>query len=363
LATSPPAQQPASAPATNSGARRLARLYVSPGAVADNWRFFARLSDAECAPVVKADAYGLGADAIAIALARAGAQTFFVATIGEGRALRDVLGGARRIFVLNGVCAAEDIATMQAAALTPVLNSPEQIALWRGAGPCALHIDTGMNRLGLQPAQIAAADGLQPDLVMSHLANASAPNHPKNAQQRARFTDLAARFPNAKKSLGASAGALLGADYAFDMIRPGIGLYGGGPLDAGNPSFSTAARLTAPLLTVFDIPAGETIGYGGTFTAQKPMRLGTAALGYADGWLRSLSGSGYALVGGARCPLLGRVSMDLVTLDLSAARNARAGDEAEFLGDGVKVDEVAAWAGTIPYEILTNLSGVQKVIV
>jgi alanine racemase len=156
---------------------------------------------------------------------------------------------------------------------------------------------------------------------------------------------------------------LLGADYAFDMIRPGIGLYGGGPLDAGNPSFSTAARLTAPLLTVFDIPAGETIGYGGTFTAQKPMRLGTAALGYADGWLRSLSGSGYALVGGAQCPLLGRVSMDLVTLDLSAARNARAGDEAEFLGDGVKVDEVAAWAGTIPYEILTNLSGVQKVIV
>jgi alanine racemase len=244
-----------------------------------------------------------------------------------------------------------------------VLNSPEQIVLWRGGGACALHIDTGMNRLGLQPAQMAAADGIQPDLVMSHLANASAPKDPKNAQQRARFTDLAARFSNAKKSLGASAGALLGADYAFDMIRPGIGLYGGGPLDTGNPSLSAAAHLTAPLLAVFDIAAGETVGYGGTFTAQKPMRLGTAALGYADGWLRSLSGSGYALVGGAQCPLLGRVSMDLVTLDLGAAPSARAGDEVEFLGEGVKLDDVATWAGTIPYEILTNLSGVQRVIV
>jgi alanine racemase len=341
--------------------RRLARLIVSPAAVVDNWRFFARQGAAECAAVVKADAYGLGAAAIAPALASAGCKTFFVATLGEGLALRETLGEGAAIFVLNGVEAAE-AALFRAARLIPVLNSSAQIAAWGAAGPCALHVDTGMNRLGLLPSELGAADHLAPVLVMSHLACAARRAHPLNERQRLGFLEAAARFPEARKSLSASAGALFGAPYAFDLIRPGIGLYGGGPFDEDNPPLAAAARLEAPLLQVRDLAAGDSVGYGATYVAPTQRRIATASIGYADGFLRSLSGKGYGVLNGARCPVLGRVSMDLVTLDVSAAPDAREGDWIELLGPSAPVDEVARLAGTIPYEILTGLSHVRRVI-
>lgn len=324
-----------------------------------NWRYFSGLSS-EAAAVVKADGYGLGAEALASALAAAGARTFFIATLGEGLQLRRVLGDAPTIYVLNGP-APEDVPTLRAARLTPVLNSPAQIASWSNAGECALHVDTGMNRLGLKAGELSAAEGMRPSLVMSHLACASSPNDPLNAVQRARFVEITLRFPGARRSLAASAGALLGRDYAFDLSRPGIGLYGGGALDKDNPTLAVAAVLEAPILQVFDIEEGETVGYGATFAATRRIRAATCALGYADGWLRSLSGRGYGIVRGATCPLLGRVSMDLVTLDISAAPDAREGEMVQFLGPDAKLDDVAARAGTISYEVLTNLSGVRRV--
>lgn len=345
--------------AASEAPRRPARLTISPQAAVANWKFFAERSDGETGAVVKADCYGLGADIIAPALAAAGARTFFVATLGEGLSLRAQLGGGVTIYVFNGPAQGESAAFAQAA-LTPVLNSPVQIAMWDSSLPHALHIDTGMNRLGLKARELDAATGLRPVLVMSHLACASDPAHPKNAAQRARFVEAAARFPDAKKSLAASAGILLGRDYTFDLTRPGIGLYGGGAMDEANPALSVVATLEAPILQVFDLPAGESVGYGATFSAPFPLRAATVALGYADGWLRSLSGKGYGHVGGAICPLLGRVSMDLVTIDISAAPDARADDLVEFLGANVKLDDVAARAGTISYEVLTNLSGVRR---
>jgi alanine racemase len=345
--------------AASEAPRRLARLTVSPQAAVANWKFFAERSAGETGAVVKADCYGLGADIIAPALAAAGAMTFFVATLGEALSLRALLGRAVTIYVFNGPAPGES-ATFAQAALIPVLNSPAQIALWDARLPHALHIDTGMNRLGLKAHELSAAEHLKPLIVMSHLACASDSAHPKNVAQRARFLEAAARFPDAKKSLAASGGVLLGRGYTFDMTRPGIGLYGGGAMDEANPSLSVVATLEAPILQVFDLPAGESVGYGATFASPFPLKAATVALGYADGWLRSLSGKGYGHIGGATCPLLGRVSMDLVTIDISAAPNARAGDLVEFLGANVKLDDVAARAGTISYEVLTNLSGVRR---
>lgn len=337
----------------------MARLTVSPQAAATNWKFFAARSAGETGAVVKADGYGLGADLIAPALAAAGARTFFVATLGEGLSLRGRLGDGPAIYVFNGPGPDESAAYAQAE-LIPVLNSPTQIALWDANAPHALHVDTGMNRLGLKPHELSAAASLKPVMVMSHLACSSEPAHAKNAAQRARFVEIAARFPEAKKSLAASGGVLLGRDYTFDLTRPGIGLYGGAALDEANPPLSVVATLEAPILQAFDLPAGESVGYGATFTASLPIRAATVALGYADGWLRSLSGKGYGHIGGAVCPLLGRVSMDLMTIDISAAPDAREGDLVEFLGPNAKLDDVAARAGTISYEVLTSLSGVRR---
>ncbi len=313
-----------------------------------NWRYFAGLST-EAAPVVKADGYGLGAEVLAGALAAAGARTFFVAALGEGLMLRRALGDAPTIYVLNGPTR-EEIGRLRAARLTPVLNSPAQIEAWGESGEYALHVDTGMNRLGLKASALAAAASLRPSLVMSHLACGSSPNDPLNEVQRARFVEIAARFPSAKRSLAASAGALLGREYAFDLTRPGIGLYGGGALDKDNPALAIAAVLEAPILQVFDVESGETVGYGATFTAARRVRAATVALG-----------GGYGIVRGATCPLLGRVSMDLVTLDISAAPDAREGEMVQFLGPDAKLDDVAARAGTISYEVLTNLSRVRRV--
>lgn len=340
---------------------RLARLRVDTGAIAGNWRTFKKLApNAATAAVVKADAYGLGAAAAAKALAEAGARTFFTATFGEALRVRKALGPGPQIMVLNGPTA-EDVQHFPAAKLTPVLNSLAQIRLWNTRGPAALHLDTGMNRLGVGPDELphaaVALKGTSLALLMSHLACSSDVTHEMNARQRKRFIDAASLFPAAPLSLAATCGALIGADYHFDLIRPGIGLYGSGALDANNPTLATAAIVEAPILQVRDVEAGESFGYGATFSAPRKMRTATVALGYADGYLRALSGRGYGVIGGAKRPLLGRVSMDLVILDVTGCDEAKPGAMVEFLGPNAPLDEIAQLAGSAPYEILTTFAG------
>jgi alanine racemase len=343
-------------------ARRAARITIEYEAVAANWRWFGqRAPKAQTAAVVKADGYGLGAEQAAISLARAGCRTFFTATAGEAIRLRGALGAGPEIYALNGP-SPDDVARLAEAGIVPVLNSLAQIALWSGQGPAAVHVDTGMNRLGLSPGDVGQAaellHGGDLKLVMSHLACASNPRHEMNARQRACFLQAAAVLPKAPLSLAATAGTLIGPDYHFDLVRIGCGLYGSGGLDADNPKLETVARIAAPILQTRNVASGATFGYGATRRAERPMRTVTVGLGYADGFLRSFAPAGYGMIGEAKLPLLGRVSMDLVILDAAAAPGADVGDEVEFLGDHARLDDVAAAAGTIAYEILTSFAGV-----
>ena len=336
-------------------------MRVDARAIQENWRFFrARAPSAATAAVVKANGYGLGADAAARALAEAGARVFFTATLGEALAVRRVLGEGPQILVLNGPNGA-DIEHFAPARLTPVLNSLAQIKAWNARGPAALHIDTGMNRLGVGPEELAPAaialKGASLVLVMSHLACGAGLDHAFNETQRLRFVDAASLFPKAPLSLAATAGALMGPQFHFDLIRPGIGLYGSAGLDQDNPALQTAATIEAPILQVRDAEAGETFGYGATFTAPKKMRAATIAIGYADGFLRALSGRGYGFLGGAKRPILGRVSMDLTILDVTGCAEAEPGAMVEFLGPNAPLEDVAALAGAAPYEILTTFVG------
>ena len=321
--------------------------------------------DAEGAPAVKCDAYGLGMAPIARALAaQAKCRSFFVVYPEEGAALRAALkDGAPRIYCFAGPTR-ETLPLFENAALTPALNSLEQAKLWTDHMPgvdAAIHIDTGMNRLGAPAsalAAIAALKGLKATLVMSHLACASEPAHPKNKIQREKFIAAAAHFPGARLSLAASAGALMGKYYQFDMVRPGIALYGGSPFDNDDPSIRPVAALRAPILQVRNLPAGETVGYGATFTARAPTRIATVALGYGDGFPRAAEGKGAAVVNGERAPVAGRVSMDFVTLDVTALKNPpKEGDIAEFFGPGLRLHDAAAATGRVAYDLLTGLGG------
>ena len=310
--------------------------------------------------MVKAEAYGLGAETAARALAQAGARVFFTATLAEALAVRRALGEGPQILALNGPTEAE-IESFGQARIVPVLNSLAQIKAWNGRGPAALHIDTGMNRLGVGPEELApAAAALKQAslvLVMSHLACGAVLDHPMNETQRARFVDAASLFPKAPLSLAATAGALIGPKFHFDLIRPGVGLYGSGGLEGDNPSLSAAATIEAPILQVREVEPGETFGYGATISAPSKMRAATVALGYADGFLRALGGRGYGFLGGARRPILGRVSMDLTIIDVTGCAAAAPGAMVEFLGPNAPLDDVAALAGTASYEILTTFAG------
>jgi alanine racemase len=319
---------------------------------------------AKIAPVVKADSYGLGAAPIAKALLTDGARDFFVATLDEGIALRKTLGVGPTIYVLHG--AREDqIPAFVRHALSPILNSLSQLTIWtearrEGASAAGLHIDTGMSRLGLPAADVTAATALAKaagvELVMSHLACASDPAHPQNARQLARFRAAAAEFPGAKRSLANSAGIFLGPDYHFDLVRPGLALYGGQPMDQDGPDLDVVAVLSAPILQLRDLQPGDTVGYGADFTAQKPTRAATLSIGYADGFLRASGPQGYGVLAGARCPILGRVSMDLIVIDATPAGAAAVpGARVELMGPAVTLGDIARAANTIPYEVLARL--------
>jgi alanine racemase len=350
-------------------------LTVDLDAVRANWRLLAdRVAadgqSAACAGVMKADAYGLGMDRVAPALAREGCRAFFTAHLDEGIRLRGLVPLDSTIYVLHGGMpgTAGDFVQHN---LIPVLNDPTQIAEWRACArkldrvlPAAIQFDTGMSRMGLAPADLdrlcadpEAFDGVRPVLVMSHLASADEPSHPLNEQQRERFEAVRARFPGVPGSLANSSAIFLAAGYHHDLVRPGAALYGINP-HPGHPNpLRQPVQLHARIVQVREIQAGDIVGYGARFVAAKPTRIATISIGYADGWLRALSNRGRAFIGGAPAPIAGTVSMDSITLDVSGIDPAllAPGREVELLGPHQTIDEVAGQAGTIGYEVLTRL--------
>lgn len=352
-----------------------ALLSIDLDALAANYAVLAeQAAGAQVGPVVKADGYGLGSGPVARRLWTEGARNFFVARLEEGEALRFALGPRRPagIFVLDGAPSGS-AARLTEAHLTPVLNSPAQIEVYtaharsHGPLPCALHIDTGMNRLGLQIEELQALldssdrlNGLKVKLVLSHLACADQEEHRMNAQQAGRFRKALTLMPATAgtgvcASLANTAGLFLGPAFHFDMVRPGIGLYGGGPFGVAHPRLKAVAALTAPILQVRVVPKGETVGYGAAFTADRPYRVAVVAAGYADGVMRAAGGQGQAWFEGEFRKLLGRVSMDLLAVDVTGCEAARPGAMVELLGPHVTLDAAAAAAGTVSYEVLTRL--------
>lgn len=331
-------------------------LMIDLDAVAANWRALDRLSSSgtQTGAVVKADAYGLGATRVARALAQAGARRFFVAVAEEGATVRQALGPGPQICIFSGHMAG-DTEMIGDLDLTPMLNSIEQVTRHLESlpgHPFGIQLDTGMNRLGMEAGEWEAVAAFVldagPDLLMSHLACADEPGHPLNAQQLAAFqamtdgTDL-------PRSLSATGGILLGAEYHFDLTRPGIGLYGGMPFDQGN----RAVTLSLPVVQVREVEAGEIAGYGCTWTADAPARLATVSGGYADGLFRALSNNAVLWAEDVPCPIVGRVSMDLIIVDVThLPGDPRALD---ILGPHQTVDDLAGSAGTIGYEVLTSL--------
>lgn len=339
-------------------------LAIDLGRIVENFeRIRAASGGAEAAAVVKCDAYGGGARAIAATLAdHARCKAFYVAYPEEGVALRQSLGPrAAEIFVFNGP-AVDDLDLFKSSALTPVINSIHQARLWADACPqadAALHVDTGLNRLGLPADEISALPRLRLSSIISHLACASDPGNALNLDQRRRFEEAAARFPNVRRSLAASAGALIGTAFGFDQVRIGVGLFGASPFDDGSGGLLPAARLTAPVVQVKTVAAGQSIGYGATFTAAADTIVATVALGYGDGYPRSASGRGAAILNGRLAPILGRVSMDLIVL-CAAPGGVAIGDRAEFFGGALPIETAAAAAGLIPYELLTAIGGLSR---
>jgi alanine racemase len=337
-------------------------LTVDLDALAANYRtLVAAAHGAEVAPVVKADGYGLGALPIARRLMNEGARRFFVARVAEGVAMREGLGGEPIIYVLDG-CPDGASQVLQDSALIPVLNSPAQVAEWRGAarGDLALMLDTGLNRLGLTEPAARDLAGVPVGIMMSHLACADQPAHPMNGAQRARFERMADLFPMAKRSLAASDGLFLGADYTYDLVRTGICLYGGGPEGRPDPRIRPVATFEAPILQTRTLQPGDTIGYGASFTAGQAMTVAVVAAGYADGLLRAASPKAYASFGGVRCAMLGRISMDLTVFDVTDQPAATPGAMVQLLGPDAPVDEIATAGGTIAYELLTRLGARAK---
>lgn len=331
-----------------------ARLIVDLNALSENFHTLARIGGAPVTPVVKADAYGLGAAAVARKLMTEGADTFFVARLSEGDALRQTLGSLPKIYVLDG-CGPSDVLRLQAARLRPVLSSAEQIRRWLSSdgGPSALHIDTGMNRLGVRPEDAPEPfPGLE--MVVSHLACSDDPYDAMNAAQRSAFELVSRRYPGTVRSFANSGGCFLGPDYAFDALRPGISLYGGGPEGRTDERLEPVAALRAEILQVRDVPAGETVGYARGFTAERPMTVAVAGAGYADGVLRSNSPRGRVYVGGELRPILGRISMDLTAVDVTGLK-VEPGELVELFGPHHPIDDAAADAGTIAYELLTSV--------
>lgn len=333
-----------------------ASLTIDLDAIAANWRAMDRLSatTTQTAAVVKADAYGLGAARVVRALAQAGARRFFVAMAEEGAAVRQALGPGPQICVLSGHMAG-DTEMIGDLDLTPMLNSIDQITRHLEALPghaFGIQLDTGMNRLGLEGAEWEAVAPVvlaqSPEMIMSHLACADAPDHPMNAAQLAEFIRLT-DGTGLPRSLSATGGILLGPDYHFELTRPGIGLFGGLPFEGAEP----VVTLSLPVIQIREVFPGEAVGYSATWVAEEPTLIATLAAGYADGLPRSLSNRATLFDGDTPCPLIGRVSMDMIAVDVSHLPEMP--KSLDILGPYQTVDDLADMAGTIGYEILTSL--------
>jgi len=365
---SPEANQ-AAALATSTGV-----LTVDLDAIVANWRKLEKTAvPAECAGVVKANAYGCGTEPVARALAAAGCKTFFVATLDEAAAVRAAVPSAT-IYTLDGFFqnSGEAYARIDC---RPVIGDLNELAEWDvfcrrtgWSGGAAIHIDTGMNRLGLT---ITEAQGIIPrinagdhgiTLVMSHLVSAEQLNSPINARQLTTFREIASVFSGVPASLSNSSGIFLGAQFQFDMVRPGAALYGVNPTPEADNPMQPVVELKARIVQFRNIERGETVGYGGTWTARRPTRLAIVSAGYADGYFRAASASdgtrgAEVIVAGKRCPVAGRISMDLMAVDVTdlPPNAARRGHMVTLLGEGITVDELAHHFGTIGYEVLTSL--------
>jgi alanine racemase len=365
---SPEANQAAAlAPATGL-------LIVDLDAIVANWKKLEKTSvPAECAAVIKANAYGLGTEPVAHALASAGCRTFFVATLDEARVARAALPSAT-IYVLDGFFQNTGDAYAKFDC-KPVIGDLNELAEWDvfcrrsgWTGGAAIHIDTGMNRLGLT---ITEAQGILPrinagdhgiKLVMSHLVSAELLNNPTNARQLTTFREVASLFSGVPASLSNSSGIYLGPQFQFDLVRPGAALYGVNPTPEADNPMQPVAEVRARIVQLRSIDRGETVGYGGTWTARRPTRLAIVSAGYADGYFRAASANdgtrgAEVVVAGKRCPIAGRVSMDLIAVDITdlPASAARRGHMVTLLGEGITVDELAHHFGTIGYEVLTSL--------
>src|SRR5450631_3219519 len=365
---SPEANQ-AAALATATGV-----LSVDLDAIVANWRKLEKTAvPAESAGVVKANAYGCGAEAVARALAAAGCKTLFVATLDEARIVRAAVPSAA-LYVLDGFFQNSGDAFAKIDA-RPVIGDLNELAEWDvfcrrsgWAGGAAIHIDTGMNRLGLT---IAEAQGIIPrinagdhgiTLVMSHLACAEALNHPLNARQLAAFREIASLFSGVPASLSNSSGVFLGAPFQFDLVRPGAAVYGINPTPEADNPMQPVIELKARIVQIRNVEKGESVGYGGTWTARRPTRLAIVSAGYADGYFRAGSSNdgtrgAEVVVAGKRCPIAGRISMDLIAVDVTDLEKnaARRGHLVTLIGEGITVDELAHHFGTIGYEVMTSL--------
>ena len=349
-------------------------LTVDLDAIVANWRKLEKTAvPSECAGVVKADAYGCGADQVARALANAGCKTFFTATLDEARVVRSAVPAAT-IYTLDGFFQNTGD-TYAAIDCKPVIGDLNELAEWDvfcrrsgWTGGAAIHVDTGMNRLGLT---VAEAQGIVPrinagdhgiTLVMSHLASAELVNNPLNAKQLAAFREIASLFSGVPASLSNSSGVFLGAPFQFDLMRPGAALYGINPTPESDNPMQPVVELKARIVQVRNVERGETVGYGGTWTARRPTRIALVSAGYADGYFRAASANdgtrgAEVMVAGKRCPIAGRVSMDLIAVDITDLEKnaARRGHMVTLIGEGITVDELAHHFGTIGYEVLTSL--------
>jgi len=350
-----------------------ATLKIDLAALVENWRMIARrVSPAECGATIKADGYGCGACEVADALWQAGCRTFFVALPMEGKQVRDVLPDAI-IYILDGLFSGQSEFYI-AHDLRPCLVCPEQLNEWADAADSkhksAIHLDTGINRLGFDAMQAKALssntdliDRAGLCLLMSHLASGDDETNTSNKEQNEEFAGLSKLFPALPTSLANSPGVFLGSDFAYDIVRPGVALYGGNPLANKPNPMQSVVFLSAPILQVRDVAAGQGVGYGATWRADRPSRIAIVGVGYADGLHRAMSwpalqdGPATVCIAGRLAPIVGRVSMDMITIDVTdfAPEMLSRGTRIELLGTNIGVDDWARWAGTIPYEILTSL--------
>lgn len=369
-----PGLHPLHAPPPPTEAEAGGVLTIDLTAIAANWKKLASMTvPVECAAVVKGDAYGCGLEPVVKKLLEAGCMTFFVADLTEGRRARRVAPDAD-IYLLNGLMPGTAPALAEAR-LRPVINSTTELAEWdsfvitrRWRGGAALHVDTGMNRLGISPDEaVAIAPRLQSEnhgftLLMSHFACADTPEHPLNDKQIRAFRDIRINFRGLPSSLANSAGIFLGSTVYCDLVRPGVALYGANPVPGRPNPMRPVVELKGRIIQVRDLEKGQSVGYGASFVAARHSRIAVVAVGYGDGYQRAASASknkpaAQVIVAGKRCPILGRVTMDLMVIDVTdlPVGVPRRGDYATLIGERLDVDEVGAAMGTVGYEVLTSL--------